>query len=264
MSQQGLEASRLLTQQYADVVAALRPRNWAAPSRCAGWRVQDLVAHTGSNFKALVDPPQPPAAPVPGLTAERAMDMLVDDRRDWTPEQVRQEFEDYRAPALDVLAAMQSEPLAAQPLTIHELGTYPTADLADAFAFDLYCHLRVDLLAPTGPVEAQVPPATEAVAIPAIGWMLTGLPQMCQRVNAQAAQPVGLVLTGPGGGEWTLRQGPDLLEVVLGADGAAALVRSSAHDFVLWGTGRTRWRDWVTLEGDEALAAQVLDAVDVV
>lgn len=264
MSQQGLEASRLLAQQYADVVAALRPEDWAAPSRCAGWRVQDLVAHTSSNFKALVEPPEPPDEPVPGLTAERAMDMLVDERRAWTPEQVREEFEGYRAPALDVLAAMQADALAAQPLTIHELGTYPMADLADAFAFDLYCHLRVDLLAPTGPVKAAVPPADDAVAAPGIGWMLTGLPQMCRGVNAQTAQPVGLVLTGAGGGEWTLRQGADLLEVVAGNDGAAAIVTSSAHDFVLWGTGRARWREHVTVEGDEALAAQVLDAVDVV
>lgn len=264
MSQQGLEASRLLAQQYADVVAALGPQEWARPSRCAGWRVQDLVAHTGSNFKALVEPPEPPAEPVPGLTAERAMDMLVDERRGWTPEQVRREFEDYRGPALDVLGAMQSEPLATQSLTIHELGTYPMADLADAFAFDLYCHLRVDLLAPTGPVAAQVPPATDDVAAPAIGWMLTGLPQMCPAVNAQVVRPVGLVLTGAGGGEWTLRQGADLLEVHPGATGAAAVVTSSAHDFVLWGTGRAAWRDCVTLEGDEALAAQVLDAVDVV
>lgn len=264
MSQQGLDASRSLAQQYADVVAALRPEHWAAPSRCAGWRVQDLVAHTGSNFRVLVEPPEPPAEPVPGLTAERAQDMLVDERRDWSPAQVRQEFDDYRGPALDVLGAMQAEPLATTPLTIHELGAYPMAALADAFAFDLYCHLRVDLLAPSGPVDLAVPAATDAQVAPAIGWMLTGLPQMCPAVNGQLERPVGLRLTGTGAGEWTLHRGDDGMQVEPGTAGAAAVVTSSAHDFVLWGTGRTDWRQCVTVSGDEALAARVLDAVDVV
>ena len=264
MSQQGLEASRLLAEQYADVVAALRPEQWEAPSRCAGWRVQDLVAHTGSNFRVLVEPPEPPAEPVPGLTAERAQDMLVDERRGWSPEQVRKEFDDYRGPALDVLGAMQAEPLATTPLTLHELGTYPMAALADAFAFDLYCHLRVDLLAPSGPVDVPVPEATDAHLAPGIGWMLTGLPQMCPAVNDQLERPVALRLTGAGGGEWTLSRGDAGLEVRPGSAGAAATVTSAAHDFVLWGTGRTDWRQCVAVDGDEGLAARVLDKVDIV
>ena len=264
MSQQGLVASRSLAEQYAGVVAALRPEHWAAPSRCAGWSVQDLVAHTGSNFRVLVEPPEAPAEPVPGMTAERAMDLLVDARRGWSAEQVRQEFEDYRAPALDVLEALQDEPLATSPMTIHELGTYPMAALADAFAFDLYCHLRVDLLAPSGPVELPVPPATDDQLGPAVGWMLTGLPQMCPAVGDLLERPVALRLTGPGAGEWTLHRGDTGLEVRPGASGAAAVVTSTAHDLVLWGTRRTDWRQCVAVEGDEALAARVLDAVDVV
>ncbi len=264
MSQQGLEACRSLAQQYADVVAALRPEHWESPSRCAGWRVQDLVAHTGSNFRVLVEPPEPPAEPIPGLTAERAQDMLVDERRDWSSSQVCQEFDDYRGPALGVLTAMQAEPLATTPLTIHELGTYPMAALADAFAFDLYCHLRVDLLAPSGPVCLTVPAATDALVATAIGWMLTGLPQMCPVVNGQLEQPLGLRLTGTGASEWTLHQGRDGMQVEPGVAGAATVVTSAAHDFVLWGTGRTDWRQCVTVSGDDAFAARVLDAVDVV
>lgn len=264
MSQQGVNASRVLAQQYAEVVAALGRDDWSAPSRCAGWRVQDLVAHTASNFKVLVEPPHPPPQPFPGLTAERAQDMLVDERREWSSRQVREEFEAFRGPALDVLTAMQAEPLASQTLTIHELGTYPMADLADAFAFDLYCHLRVDLLAPTGPVDHPLPPATDELMTPAIGWMLTGLPQMCPSVTAHLTQPVGLRLTGAGGGEWSLRRDGKRFVVEPGLSGTAAVATSTAHDFILWGTHRSDWRDSATLEGDAALAELVLDAVDVV
>lgn len=266
MSQQGLEATRSLAQEYVDVVAALSPQDWSRPSRCAGWSVQDLVAHTGSNFRVLVEPPAP-SEPVPGMTAERAQEALVEQRRGWTAEQVREELEGFRAGALDVLAAMQDEPLASTPLTVHELGTYPMAELADAFAFDLYCHLRVDLLAPTGPVEHPLPPATDALLRPGIGWMLTGLPQMCPAVGAELGRPLGLRLTGAGGGTWTLRRSDGRLEVVEGLQDCDTVAVSAAHDFVLWGTRRAPWRESVRVAGDRAdgaLAQRVLDAVDVV
>ncbi|WP_261768826.1 MULTISPECIES: maleylpyruvate isomerase N-terminal domain-containing protein [unclassified Rhodococcus (in: high G+C Gram-positive bacteria)] len=56
MSTSGLEASRELAERYSVVVRSLTPDEWSAPSRCAGWSVKDLVAHTGSNFAALTDP----------------------------------------------------------------------------------------------------------------------------------------------------------------------------------------------------------------
>jgi uncharacterized protein (TIGR03083 family) len=253
----------VLSQEYVDVVAGLRDEDWERPSRCAGWRVQDLVAHTSSNFRVLVEPP-PPSEPVPGMTAERAQDLLVEARRGWTPQQVREELEAFRAPAMDVLAAVQEEPAASADLTLHDLGTYPTAALADAFAFDLYCHLRIDLLAPEGPVEHAVPAATDDVLRPGIGWMLTGLPQMCPAVNDVLDQPLGLRLTGPGGGEWTLRRGSGRATVVDGLADAPAVATSAAHDFVLWGTGRADWRRSVQLSGDVEHGARVLDAVDIV
>jgi uncharacterized protein (TIGR03083 family) len=263
MSAAGLAASRVLAGEYSEVARSLRPEEWSAPSRCRGWSVKDLVAHLSSNFRVLVEPP-PPAEPVPGLTAEQAQDLLVDERRGWTPEQVLAELEQYRPPALDVLAAMQEEPLASRSLTLHELGTYPMAALADAFAFDLYCHLRVDMLAPTGPVRRQVPEADDDRLAPGIGWMLTGLPQMCPAVAAVLDRPVGLRLTGPGGGDHTLAPGPDRPVVTSGITEAAAVATSPAREFVLWGTKRADWRASTTIDGDRGYAASVLDAINIV
>ena len=263
MSLQGVAASRALSQEYVDVVASLGEDDWERPSRCAGWRVQDLVAHTSSNFRVLVEPP-PASEPVPGMTAERAQEQLVEARRGWTSQQVREELEAYRGPAMDVLAAVQEEPVASADLTLHELGTYPTAALADAFAFDLYCHLRVDLLAPEGPVDHALPAATDELLRPGIGWMLTGLPQMCPALHDVLERPFGFRLTGPGGGEWTVQRGDGRAAVVDGIAGAPAVATSTAHDFVLWGTGRADWRRYVELSGDSDHGARVLDAVDIV
>lgn len=268
MSQTGYDAAVALAQQYRDVVVSLTEDEWARPSGCAGWRVQDLVAHTGSNWHVLVEPPAAGTAdqaePAPPMTAEQAQEALVQARRDWSADQVRDEWLAHHEGALAILQAMQQEPLASADLTLSDLGTYPSHLLADAFAFDLYCHLHVDLLAPTGPVSRDFPPVSDELLAPGIGWMLAGLPQMCRPVADELDRPLGLVLTGPGGGSWTLRPGAPLLTVQDGLHDPAATVTSPATDFVRWGTKRADWRASSSVEGDESFAAAALDALNIV
>jgi len=264
MTTQGLDAARELGARYAEVVLSLGPDDWARPSRCGGWSVQDLVAHTSSNFRVLVEPPDPSAPPPPVQTAEELQELLVVQRRGWSSQEVAAEFQEFLAPALGAMGAMQEEPLASTPLTLSDLGTYPMHQLADAFAFDLWCHLTVDLLAPTGPVAQPGPEPTDALLGPAVGWMLAGLPQMCPSVSKVLDRPLGLVLTGPGGGEWTLLPGEQLLTIEPGLQSPAATATSPATEFVLWGTTRTPWRDAVRLEGDTGYAERVLDEVNIV
>jgi uncharacterized protein (TIGR03083 family) len=264
MTAEGMRAAEELAERYAEVVASLVPDEWARPSRCTGWTVQDLVAHTGSNFRVLAEPPDP-SAPAPQVdTAEQLQDLLVAQRRGWSSADVAAEFRDNVKPALGALAAMQDEPLASGSITLTDLGTYPMHALADAFAFDLWCHLTVDLLAPTGPVERPQPKATDELLGPAVGWMLTGLPQMCPSVSTVLDRPLGIRLTGPGGGEWTLLPGEPALTVVPGLQDPAATATSATVDFVLWGTTRTPWRDSVEVVGDAEYAGRVLDRVDIV
>lgn len=262
MTAEGLHAAAVLAERYDEVVAGLQPDEWSRPSLCPGWSVQDLVAHTGSNFQLLAEPPDP-STPPPVNTAEELQDLLVVQRRGWSNQQVADELRRYRGPAMAALAAVQDEPLASAPITLTDLGTYPMHSLADAFAFDLWCHLTVDLLTPTGPVGRPRPEPTAEILGPGIGWMLTGLPQMCASVSQVLDRPLGLRLTGPGGGEWTLVPGTPLT-VEPGLREAAAVVTSTATDFVLWGTTRTAWRDAVGVSGDEDYAARVLDEVNIV
>jgi uncharacterized protein (TIGR03083 family) len=107
MSTAGLVASRKLAARYADVVRSLTANEWEAPSRCAGWSVKDLVAHTGSSFKVMVDPPaEDPGVPTPA-TAEEMQELLVAQRRDWTSTQVADEFLSSADGAMGVLEMMQ-------------------------------------------------------------------------------------------------------------------------------------------------------------
>src|SRR4051812_7572692 len=103
MTVAGVNAAAELAARYAEIVAGLAPDEWSRPSRCAGWSVQDLVAHTGSNFAVLAEPPDP-SAPAPAVqTAEQLMDLLVDQRRGWSSEQVAAEFQRSVEPAVAAL-----------------------------------------------------------------------------------------------------------------------------------------------------------------
>ena len=99
--------------------------------------------------------------------------------------------------------------------------------------------------------------------------MIAGLPQMCADglVSAVTA-PVNLVFDGPGGGSWTIRPAVPggLCPVVDGPDpAAAATVTSTVHDFVSWGTKRSKWtQSHVSVAGDADVAAAVLDAINVI
>ena len=266
MSRAGLASIARSIDEVKQVITSLTDEEWTRPSGCAGWAVRDLVAHMSSNYKETVDPSPPPSVPL-DLPAERLMDLLVEARHGWSHEQIRDEYLQFCDAALATLGALQEEPLASTVIPLADLGHYPMHELADAFAFDHYCHLRIDLLAPHGPIQREVPPADDALAGPAVRWMLTGIPQMQPGLEQNLAGLIRLVLTGPGGGTWDIAR--DGATIVIDEpdrpDGDPDVtVTSGAHDFVLWGTVRTAWRAACAIEGDHTVASTFLDELNVV
>lgn len=264
MSHEGLVSMTRGVDEVKQVITSLTDEEWGLPSGCSGWSVKDLVAHMSSNYKEVVDPSPPPPEPPVGLTAEQLMELLVDPRRDWTSQTVLEEYLTYCDGAVAAMAALQDEPVASTPTQIADLGTYATHQFADAFAFDHYCHLRIDLLAPHGPITRQLPDPDDALVGPAVGWMLTGLPQMQPGLEQQLEGRVRLELTGPGGRVSDIVRVGDRIVVESPSGTPDATVTSSAHDFVLWGTQRMSWRNACTVSGDDAIAARFLDALNIV
>jgi hypothetical protein len=184
------------------------------------------------------------------------MELGVSARKDWSTADVLADYETISAQAIDAFAGLQQVPLASTPIPMKTLGTHPMHLVPNAFAFDHYCHLRVDILKPTGPVDRPAPPRDELRLAPTIEWMLAGLPQMCEEALAKVVTaPVRIDIIGPGA-----------RSITLGGDGdTAATIRSSSHDFVIWGTQRRPWRDFdVTIEGDTELGAAVADNINVI
>ena len=82
MTTQAIDALRAIHEQMRALAGQLTDEQWASPSGCEGWRVQDVFAHVTSNMKETVDPSPPPEEPVE-MMAEGAMDALVQPRLDW-------------------------------------------------------------------------------------------------------------------------------------------------------------------------------------
>jgi hypothetical protein len=184
------------------------------------------------------------------------MELGVGARKDWSTNDVLADYEAISAQAIDVFGSLQDEPLASTMIPMKNLGTHPMHLVPNAFAFDHYCHLRVDILKPTGPIDRPAPPSDELRLAPTIEWMLAGLPQMCEDALAKVVTaPVRIEITGPGA-----------QSITVGGDGEiAATIRSSSRDFVIWGTQRRPWRDFdVTIEGDAKLASAVADNINII
>jgi uncharacterized protein (TIGR03083 family) len=265
MSQLAVDGFRAERRAILEVAKGLSDDEWLLPSACAGWTIRDVMGHMACTLHGVIDP-----AFLPNTTegTERGMEPAVADRRSWPIETVLEEYETYSEQAANVFESVQEAPLSETMLPMGELGTHPMSILPSTFLFDGYTHLRNDILTPNGSIDLPQPPRDEMRLRPTIEWMLAGLPWMCAAaLDGVVDRPLALKLEGPGGGRWTIAAGGIAGRVVVSEDAnadVAATVTSSDHDFVIWGTRRAPWRDLVKIEGDEAYAARVLDAIKII
>lgn len=258
----GLEAEIARAQE---LFQSLTEEEWQAASGCDGWRVQDVAQHMAAVYQQIADPESIDAGD--SGKAEEAAEVPVQARRDWAPEQVIAAYDEWSAKGLTALGALQEPPMADTVVPLSDLGEHPLHLLGNAIAFDHYCHLRHDI--GVAVERASSLPHDPDVLAPTLEWMLAGVPQMCADQLAQApAQPVNLVFDGPAANSWCLTPGdPDAGSrwvVANGADDDAPVVRTTAHDFVSWGTKRSDWRGSSTGDVSNEAVAAVLDAINVI
>jgi uncharacterized protein (TIGR03083 family) len=259
MTERGVESLKADHLEVLAIARSLSDDEWMAPSGCEGWRTKDVIAHLACTFRTIVEPGTLPQGVAGDL--EATQEVGVAERKDWPPAQVLGEYEELGGRALEALAGLQTPGVAENVIPIENAGQYPLHLVANALAFDHYCHLRNDILTPRGSVDRPAPPHDDLRLGATMDWLIAGLPQMPgQAIVDAVSEPVVLDLTGPGGGTWTIKPGPEVAEGA--ADDAAATVSSSAQDFVVWATRRTSWRGSnVSIDGDKDLAERVLDAI---
>lgn len=260
---------RAARDEVLGVIRSLNEDEWAAPSDAKGWSVRDVIAHLAWTQKSIVAP----WAALPAMRGdiERANDRIVERWRALTPAQLVAAYEAWSRRALRLQPAIQSRVLRRLPIPLGGIGTYPAhLVLANGFVFDHWAHLRIDVMAPTGPIARDVAPADEQRMGPIVAWMLNGLPKMCGHGLDWVDRPIGLTLTGPGGGMWVAGPGGANGRVKVSPDpdgraAVAAIVTSPSVELPVWGTRRRPWRTRdVSITGDEDFAARFCDTIHIV
>jgi uncharacterized protein (TIGR03083 family) len=233
-----IEGVRADRDALVGICADLSPADWAAPSGCEGWRVQDLVAHLGALFWAVADVSKLPDTT--GMPTETAMETLVGSRRDWSADAVLSDYVEVSDVALQRLAELAEVDME---LPLGDLGTYPAAALPLAYSFDHFTHIRADLFRPRGPLAGPPPPADEYRLGSVLDWVEAALPQ--QNPAAVDAGLFELQVTGPAA-----------RIISFGSGQAMATVSSDAFSFVRWVTQRGSWEELgVQAAGDESALA---------
>ena len=241
--------------------STLSPEEWSAPSGATGWRVQDVVAHLGSGCRALFTP-----AAVTVLLSkdiERTNDTMVAARQSWEPRRILNEYARWSARVTQLSSGVAATPMSRIRLPLAELGSFPLGLLLGAaMVFDQHTHLRFDV----APAIGLAAPPTDANRMSVvIEWMLAVLSnQLRQAPLTWMDQPVSVVLTGPGGGQWTVTADGAITQGPAPGLTAADIVATAAH-FPEWATRRAEWRDReVAIGGNHEYGERFLDAVNVV
>jgi hypothetical protein len=176
MSQAGMAGMQLAARGILTIGETLDPDQWQLPSAASGWSVQDVVVHAGCLLGLLMAAVG--GETVPEIGIEALNDMQVAEKRGWNSAQALDALQQNLEKAQSVFAPLQDEPLASAETQMLDLGSYPLHSIVDMFTFDLTTHLRYNILAPRGPVDRHPPPLGEAQLVPAVSWLLGGVPKM--------------------------------------------------------------------------------------
>jgi uncharacterized protein (TIGR03083 family) len=264
VSQAGIDGMRAAGDELLEVARSFDDAEWQTPSAAAGWTVLDVVSHVGCLLELLQGAVN--GAEAPDLGIEALNEAMLAERRDWEPARTLDNVEKQLDQAIEVFTPLQDEPTASVEIPMLDLGVHPLHAIADMFVFDITTHVRYDILAPRGPIGRQLRRLDTARLEPSVTWLFGGIPTMQPDLPRHLTAPLALRLTGPAGRDTLIRNtsGAITVEPLQTADTPAATLTSTTTDFLAWATTRLSWRALVTVDGDHRVAAEFLDALNLI
>lgn len=252
------------------VCAELSPDDWAAPTGCPGWSVQDNVAHIAGLELELMGRASTHVLPDSGLDhvrndVGRWMEVTVDERRPCSPDQVLAELRAVTSERLAQLRAMDDAGLDADAPGPMGMAV-TTRQMLPIRVFDCWAHEQ-DIRRAVGEPGGLEGPAASI----SFDRMIAGLRAVVPKVLAdasgladQSVTSIGFDITGPGGRQFTLTltDGAGTTEQGL-PKSAAVTITTDLPTFTGYCCGRStddRPAD-VAIDGDTELAARVLGAL---
>jgi uncharacterized protein (TIGR03083 family) len=255
-----------------DLLRSLRPEEWQLPTLAPAWTVKDVTAHLlDTQLRRLAlcrDGHVPPGAP-PGSPAEVAA--LVN--------RLNAEGVAYCArlsPAVLIelmevasrenAAYLQSlDPFATAPFGVSWAGEDASANWFDvARELTERWHHQQQIREATGRPGILTP----RLYGPVLDCFMRGLPHAYRAVAGAPGDTIRFDVVGDCGGTWWLHRTADAWRLVASEHGRIA-ARTAIPQEIAWriltkGIGRVEARAAVTIEGDTALGAQVLEMVAIV
>ena len=251
-----------MTEEAIDALVAERDRvlrwadaqeHWEAPSGCARWSRLDVVRHLADLFGRVVDPARAPTRHDDADTTSAAGIAMT---ADWSPEGVVARYESTSRHAIDRLAELQAPVVGDLLVHFGSLGRHPAHLWADGLVYEHVVHVGLDLGVDTG-IDRQDP----ASLVPAVGWLLSVVPQVCDtRLRAALRELLCLRIGPPVDGAVTLRSVGEAVAVGTGeARDRAAAVTVAPIALIAATAGRACWSALDTaIDGDRALTRTVL------
>lgn len=232
-----LDALRADRNDLVAIARGLTSAQWASPSGCEGWTIQDLMSHMASLFWDVVDGSVAPDTS--RLEFEEAASAKVRARRMMTAPEVLADYEAVSTRALEALPAVATLDM---DIPFSDFESYHASLVPLAFCFDHYTHVRADLFAPRGSLTGQPPPSDELRLGPALGWIEAVVAKQNAAVLSSLTGQIELVVTGTGA-----------RTIHVGEGETVATIESDGPSFVRWITGRAAWEEvGVKAEGPTA------------
>jgi uncharacterized protein (TIGR03083 family) len=264
VSYAGIAGMRAAASDLVDIGRGLDETEWQTTSAAAGWSVHDVISHVGCLLELLQAAVGGEEAPDNRI--EPLNDAMVAERRGWDHMRVLDNVQKQLEQAIEMFVPLQEEAMASVEAPMLDLGTYPLHAIADMFTFDMTTHLRYDILAPRGPISRQLPAPDEVRLGPSVSWLLGGIPKMQADLARHLLAPGTLRLTGPAAGNHLISTEAGIVTVkpLQSSDQPAATLTSTTADLLAWSTARLPWRALVAVEGDQNVAAEFLDALNLI
>ena len=262
MSQQMVDLMEAVWQSIDALCSDLSPEQWATPTECPGWSVQDQVSHLVGSECRLLGRPAPAHEPADTSHVRndtgRNNEALVDYRRQFSGAAVLAEFREIAAARLDVLRAMTEADFAAE--TDNPLARGPYTDLLAIRIYDAWVHeqdMRRALGIPghlSGPVAQHAYGRTE-MAMPFV---------VGRKVRPDDGTTVVFEITGDIGGDIALNMdGGRAYRMDAAPESPTVRLTMGLEPFNALGTGRWTAEQAlsdgsVTIAGDRALGERIV------
>jgi uncharacterized protein (TIGR03083 family) len=181
-----------------DLCSGLTAQEWATPTDCPGWSVQDNLSHIVGTESTILGRPAPDHQPGEKPWIRNPIgagnEVHVDFRRSWTPDKVLEEFRDIADERIKSIRALSPEDLAGESWT--PIGQGTVADLLAIRVMDMWVHEQ-DIRRAIGKPGGLDGPIAEHV----FGRHATAIPFVVgKKVAPPAGTTVVVEVTGPAGG----------------------------------------------------------------